>query len=122
MPAAAQSLPVISAGARLAANCAACHGTHGVTDGAALPALAGQDQGVLLAALKAFQSGARPGTIMPQIAKGYTDQQLAQLAEFFAAQPAVPTAAQQQQRGSVAASGEAQAVPPMAAKPHGRLP
>lgn len=121
MPAAAQSLPAISAGARLAANCAACHGTNGVTDGVALPSLAGQGQGVLLVALKAFKSGARPGTIMPQIAKGYTDQQLAQLAEFFAAQPVVPTAAQQQ-RGSIAASGDAPAVLRMAAKPHGSQP
>lgn len=87
------SLPAITAGARLAANCAACHGTSGMTDGVALPSLAGQGKGVLLVALKAFKSGARQGTIMPQIAKGYTDEQLAQLAEFFAAQPPVPVAA-----------------------------
>lgn len=89
-PARYPSLPAISAGARLAANCAACHGTNGVTDGIALPSLAGQGKGVLLVALKAFKSGARQGTIMPRIAKGYTDEQLAQLAEFFAAQPAAP--------------------------------
>jgi cytochrome subunit of sulfide dehydrogenase len=92
-PAKTPSLPAISAGARLAANCAACHGTNGVTDGIALPSLAGQGKGALLVALKAFKSGARQGTIMPQIARGYTDEQLAQLAEFFAAQPPVPVAA-----------------------------
>lgn len=91
--AAGQSLPAISAGARLAANCAACHGTAGITEGTVLPSLAGQGKGTLLVALKAYKSGARQGTIMPQIAKGYTDGQLAQLAEFFAAQPSVPTAA-----------------------------
>jgi len=91
-PARYPSLPAIANAARLAANCAACHGTNGVTDGVALPSLAGQGKGMLLVALKAFKSGARQGTIMPQIAKGYTDEQLAQLAEFFAAQPAVPTA------------------------------
>lgn len=86
------SLPAVTAGARLAANCAACHGTNGMTDGTALPSLAGQGKGVLLVALKAFKSGARQGTIMPQIVRGYTDEQLAQLAEFFAAQPPVPVA------------------------------
>lgn len=130
--AAAQSLPAISAGARLAANCAACHGTNGVTDGVALPSLAGQGKGVLLVALKAFKSGARQGTIMPQIAKGYTDEQLAQLADFFAAQPAVPTAALPgravaesrlavtgwpQERGSLTGSGDAQAVLRLAGTP-----
>lgn len=92
-PAKYPSLPVVTSAARLAANCAACHGTNGVTDGVALPSLAGQGKGVLLVALKAFKSGARQGTIMPQIAKGYTDEQLALLAEFFAAQPPVPVAA-----------------------------
>ena len=91
--AAGASLPAISAGARLAANCAACHGTDGMTEGAALPSLAGQARGALLVALKAFKSGARQGTIMPQIARGYTDEQLALLAEYFAAQPLVPNAA-----------------------------
>jgi sulfide dehydrogenase cytochrome subunit len=109
-PAAAQSLPAISAGARLAANCAACHGTNGVTDGVALPSLAGQGKGALLVALKAYKAGARQGTIMPQIVKGYTDEQLAQLAEFFAAQAAVPTAALPPARGSLAGSGDARAV------------
>ncbi len=91
--AAGASLPAISAGARLAANCAACHGTDGMTEGAALPSLAGQGKGALLVALKAFKSGARQGTIMPQIARSYTDEQLALLAEYFAAQPLVPSAA-----------------------------
>jgi cytochrome subunit of sulfide dehydrogenase len=100
--AAGQSLPAISAGARLAANCAACHGTSGITEGTVLPSLAGQGKGALLVALKAFKTGARQGTIMPQIAKGYTDEQLAQLAEYFAAQPPVPTAALPPSRNSAA--------------------
>jgi cytochrome c553 len=77
----------ISAGARLAATCAACHGTDGATkDLATLPRLAGQSQQALSASLHAFKAGTRPATIMTQIAKGYTDEQIELLAAYFAAQ------------------------------------
>lgn len=72
--------------ARLAATCAACHGTNGATVGTALPRLAGQGKDVLLAKLRAFKDGSAQNTIMTQIAKGYTDEQLEQLAAWFAAQ------------------------------------
>ncbi|MEN9864733.1 MAG: hypothetical protein RL748_323 [Pseudomonadota bacterium] len=70
----------------LAATCANCHGTSGVPVGARLPALAGQSEAALLAALKGFKDGSRPATVMHQISKGYTDQQLVLLAGYFAAQ------------------------------------
>jgi cytochrome c553 len=35
----------------------------------------------------AFKTGARPGSVMPQLAKGYSDAQIAQLAAYFAQQP-----------------------------------
>ncbi|NYE64083.1 cytochrome c553 [Duganella sp. 1224] len=76
-----------SIGARLAATCAACHGTAGDTRGSTLPRLAGQPRQTLLASLKAFKTGQREATIMTQIAKGYTDEQLDLLAAYFAAQP-----------------------------------
>jgi cytochrome c553 len=34
----------------------------------------------MLTQLKAFKSGAREGTIMPQLAKGYSDEQLVTIA------------------------------------------
>jgi sulfide dehydrogenase cytochrome subunit len=71
----------------LAANCAQCHGTEGRTaPGSALPSLAGQPRDHLLAQLQAFKAGTRPSTIMQQLARGYSDAQLEQLAAFFAAQ------------------------------------
>jgi cytochrome c553 len=70
----------------LAATCANCHGTAGYSVGTRLPRLAGQPEADLLAALKGYKDGSRPATVMHQIAKGYTDQQLAQLASYFAAQ------------------------------------
>jgi len=82
--------PVIPPGARLAGTCAACHGSNGATiggsTGATLPPLAGQPKEALAAALRDFKSGKRQATIMTQIAKGYTDQQIEQLATWFAAQ------------------------------------
>jgi cytochrome c553 len=76
----------IPAGARLAATCAACHGTGGDTKGSTLPPLAGQPQQSLSASLHAFKTGKRESTIMTQIAKGYSDEQIEQLAAWFAAQ------------------------------------
>jgi cytochrome subunit of sulfide dehydrogenase len=71
-----------------AALCAQCHGTNGRgTPGGVLPPLAGMPAGYIEEQLKAFKSGARPATVMHQLAKGYSDAQLSQLAAYFAAQP-----------------------------------
>lgn len=71
----------------LAATCANCHGTQGkaVRDGS-VPGLAGMKSDYLIEQMQAFKSGQRPATIMHQLAKGYTDEQVRQLAEYFAAQ------------------------------------
>jgi cytochrome subunit of sulfide dehydrogenase len=72
----------------LAATCANCHGTEGRSQpGSAVPSLAGLPREYLSEQLKAFKSGARPATVMHQLAKGYTDAQIDQLAAYFAAQP-----------------------------------
>ncbi len=65
----------------LAATCANCHGTDGkgVVDGG-MPLINGLSSEQMLAQLKTFKSGAREGTIMPQLAKGYTDEQLETIA------------------------------------------
>ncbi len=82
----AQDPAVISARS-LAATCANCHGTNGVSRGE-VPSLAGAATDATIAKMAAFKSGALPATVMHQIAKGYTDEQIRQLAVFFAAQPA----------------------------------
>lgn len=70
----------------LAATCANCHGTDGRSaEGASVPSLAGQPQATLVAQLKAFKDGNRPGTIMPQLARGLSEAQIDQLASYFAA-------------------------------------
>ncbi len=71
----------------LAATCANCHGTNGQARGAMKP-LAGLSAEKIVAMLADYKSGAQPATIMHQISKGYTDEQLKLVAAFFAAQPA----------------------------------
>lgn len=71
----------------LAAACAQCHGTDGhAIAGLAIPVLAGMPRDDLLAKLRAFQAGTASATVMTQLARGYSDAQLRQLADFFAAQ------------------------------------
>ncbi len=70
----------------LAANCANCHGTDGRSVGV-LESLAGYDKEKFITNMKEFRSGDKPATIMHQLTKGYTDQQIADLAAYFAAQP-----------------------------------
>lgn len=61
----------------LAATCANCHGTNGVgVPNAGMPQINHLSSDAMLTQLKAFKSGARTGTIMHQLAKGYTDEQL----------------------------------------------
>ena len=69
----------------LASNCANCHGTNGVS-GSAMPSLAGLKEEYFIAQMQAFKTDKRPATIMHQISKGYSDEQIKVLAAYFAAQ------------------------------------
>lgn len=71
----------------LAATCAHCHGTDGrALPGQAMARLAGLPERYLLEQLTAFRTGQRPATVMHQITKGYSQEQLETLATYFAAQ------------------------------------
>ncbi|MBP0631938.1 c-type cytochrome [Cupriavidus sp. AcVe19-1a] len=68
-----------------ASACTSCHGPSGrAPEGSTIASLAGRQQAELLAQLQAFRSGTRPATVMHQIARGYTDEQLAAIAAWFA--------------------------------------
>ena len=71
----------------LAANCANCHGTNGhAVAHTAMTPLAGEDKERIVARLQDFRAGTRPATVMHQIAKGYSDEQINLIAGFLAAQ------------------------------------
>jgi glyoxylase-like metal-dependent hydrolase (beta-lactamase superfamily II) len=69
----------------LAANCANCHGTTGRASGP-MPSLAGVNKAYFIEQMRQFRDGKRPATVMHQLAKGYSDDEIALLAEFFARQ------------------------------------
>ena len=66
-----------------AANCANCHGTDGKSATPIMPKLAGQDREFILEKLRSYKAGTSSGTIMPQLSKGYTDDEFVQLADYF---------------------------------------
>jgi cytochrome c553 len=68
----------------LAATCFACHGTDGRSVGGVPPSIAGQNKDYMLQVLKDFKANKRPATVMHQQARGYTDEQLDQIAGYFA--------------------------------------
>ena len=68
-----------------AAACANCHGTNGQAQKGNEP-LAGANKDEMFKKLMDFKSGAKPATIMHQLSKGYSDEQLAAIAAWFAAQ------------------------------------
>lgn len=72
----------------LAATCASCHGTAGkAVANSAVPGLAGMPAIYMMEQMKAFKAGTRTATVMHQLAKGYSETQIEQLAAYFAAQP-----------------------------------
>ena len=69
----------------LAATCANCHGTNGNARGDMKP-LAGMAADKLIAMMADYRAGNQPATIMHQIVKGYTEEQIKLIAAHFAAQ------------------------------------
>ena len=68
----------------MAASCAGCHGTSGMAQ-PGMASLAGQPKDELLRKMLDFKTGKTPATIMHQLSKGYSDQQIVELAGYFAA-------------------------------------
>lgn len=84
VPAGAQVLALRS----LAATCANCHGTDGrAAAGSRVTSLAGLDRAYLVQQMADFKSGARPATVMHQISRGYSSDQIDALATYFAGLP-----------------------------------
>ncbi len=71
--------------AYLAGNCTTCHGPDGRTVGET-PELAGLSPAYFVEQIALFRDGKRKGTIMNQIAKGYTEAEIAALADWFSRQ------------------------------------
>lgn len=76
----------VSAGQAKAARCASCHGVDGNSPSPVFPKLAGQIPEYLVKQMRDFQTGARKDDVMaPQVA-GLSEQDLLDLAAYYASQ------------------------------------
>ena len=73
----------VTRGAMLSVSCAGCHGTDGKSPGA-IPTIAGKSADFIETALNDFRSGKRDSTVMGRHAKGYADDEIRLVAEYFA--------------------------------------
>ena len=85
------SLPSLAAGSAEAGQaksvtCVACHGTDGNSINPEWPNLAGQHPSYLAKQLRAFRDGQRENVLMSPMAMGLSDQDIEDLAAYFAAQ------------------------------------
>jgi cytochrome c553 len=75
----------IVAGRRKALQCQTCHGLDGLSKQPDSPNLAGQPQGYLVKALNEFRHGARKNEMMSLVVQQLSDQDVADLAAYYAA-------------------------------------
>lgn len=80
------------AGKTKAIRCGACHGADGNSVNPEWPSIAGQHAPYIVRQLKAFQNGERTNILMTSQAMSLTEQDMKDVAVFFAAQPAAAKA------------------------------
>jgi len=73
-----------AAGRAKAAACAVCHGPLGLSSAPDAPHLAGQPAMYVAAQLRAYRSGARKHEVMAVIARPLSDEDIANIAAWFA--------------------------------------
>jgi len=95
------------AGQAKAVTCAACHGMDGNSQNPEWPSIAGQHESYLIKALRSFKSGERQNVLMSGMAMPLSDDDMADLAAYYASQkragnvadPAVVAAGERLYRG-----------------------
>lgn len=103
----------VEAGKAKAAVCGACHGADGNSAAPSNPKLAGQGEVYLIKQLQNFKSGERDNAIMMGQAQGLSEQDMADLAAYYASQsievgqadPELVEAGERLYRGGNMASG-----------------
>ena len=77
----------VTSGMRLVATCANCHGTDGVSANGEFESLPGRPKAEILAKLHAYRDGKIPATIMHQLMKGYSAEELELIAAYLENEP-----------------------------------
>ncbi|WP_129646371.1 c-type cytochrome [Peristeroidobacter agariperforans] len=65
-----------------AASCLGCHTV--AAEGGPVPALGSFTAEQMVTAMQAFRSGSRPATVMNRIAKGFSDEEIKAIADWYA--------------------------------------
>ena len=73
-----------AAGKEKSLTCAACHGGKGISPVESYPNLAGQKEQYLIAQMIAFRDGARKNAQMSPMVSGLSDEDIANLAAYYA--------------------------------------
>jgi len=72
----------VTQGMMLSNSCAGCHGTDGKSPGA-IPSINGKSPEFITQALEEFRAGSKPSTVMERHARGYSDEEIKMIAEYF---------------------------------------
>jgi sulfide dehydrogenase cytochrome subunit len=68
-----------------ASSCSGCHPASRSVD-TPVKRLIGGNPAEIVAALQAFRAGQRPATVMDRVAKGFTDDEIKAIADWYGAQ------------------------------------
>jgi sulfide dehydrogenase cytochrome subunit len=68
-----------------ASSCSGCHPTSRNVD-TPVARLVGRNPAEIVAAVQAFRSGQKPATVMDRISKGFTDEEIKAIADWYGAQ------------------------------------
>ena len=74
------------AGEKVAERCQACHGSDGNSPAPLFPHLAGQYEDYLLKTLEDYRTGAREDPVMRSFAEQLSEEEMADVAAFYARQ------------------------------------
>jgi len=80
-----------AAGKDKSQSCAACHGADGNGSNTQYPRLAGQYESYLYYSLRAYKSGDRQNPVMSGMVSGLSDQDMQDLAAYYASQEGLMT-------------------------------
>lgn len=76
-----QAAAEVTRGQLLTSSCFSCHSIDGTGN---MPNLVGYPRDLMISQMRAFKDGSRPGTIMNRHARGYTDEEIVLMADYFA--------------------------------------
>lgn len=85
----AASDPIV--GEKKALVCSACHGSKGISINPEWPHLAGQHAIYFIKQLRDFKQGARQGTVMGPLVANLTEEDMRDIAAYYAQLPDLPT-------------------------------